>query len=112
VNGKNFTEDKALKGKLMNVHKSFGVLMAGLAVPRIALRLTTKIPAHLPGSHAIENLAGNAVHLGMYGVMIFLPLSGITMGYFGGKGLPFFGAHIPGATEPNGALAKAAYQVG
>mmetsp|Transcript_6218 Transcript_6218/g.9004 ORF Transcript_6218/g.9004 Transcript_6218/m.9004 type:complete len:217 (+) Transcript_6218:63-713(+) len=103
------TEDKELKGKLMRVHKSFGVLMAGLAVPRIALRLTTKIPAALPGP-AWEHFASKASHVLMYGVLIFMPLSGITMGYFGGKGLPFFAWNIPGKEEPVGAVAKQAYQ--
>jgi cytochrome b561 len=38
-----------------------------------------------------------------------MPISGITMGYFGGKGLPFFGYTIPGAEEKDGALAKSAF---
>ena len=29
---------------------------------------------------------------GRYGFMLFMPISGITMGYFGGKGLPFYGS--------------------
>ena len=29
--------------------------------------------------------------------MIFMPTTGILMGYFGGKGLPFFFTTIPGA---------------
>lgn len=43
--------------------------------------------------------------------MIFMPVSGITMGYFGGKGIPFFWTDIPGADEDSkdGALAKQAY---
>ncbi len=41
------TKDNELKGKMMNIHKSFGVLMASLVVPRIALRLTTLIPAYV-----------------------------------------------------------------
>jgi len=38
--------------------------------------------------------------------MILLPVTGIAMGYFGGKGLPFFGYTIPGKKEPNGWIAK------
>jgi len=33
------------------------------------------------------------------------------MGYFGGKGLPFFGYTIPGAEKPNGQIAKNAFKV-
>jgi cytochrome b561 len=108
VNAKNYTDDKAMKGKLMNIHKSFGVLMMGLAVPRLALRLSTKIPAKLPGMQW-EHIVGSASHIALYGAIIFMPLSGVAMGYFGGKGLPFFGLHIPGKAEPIGAIAKTAY---
>lgn len=31
------------------------------------------------------------------------------MGYFGGKGIPFFGYTIPGAAEPTPAVAKNAF---
>ena len=31
------------------------------------------------------------------------------MGYFGGKGIPFFGYHIPGASEPCPVIAKNAF---
>jgi cytochrome b561 len=31
--------------------------------------------------------------------MIIMPASGIAMGYYGGKGLPFFGTTIPGVVK-------------
>lgn len=41
-----------------------------------------------------------------------MPTSGIAMGYFGGKGLPFFGfGTIPGAASPNGAIAGQAFKI-
>ena len=43
--------------------------------------------------------------------MVILPVTGIGMGYFGGKGLPFFGYAIPGKKEPNGDIAKLNYTV-
>jgi len=43
--------------------------------------------------------------------MIILPVTGIAMGYFGGKGLPFFGYTIPGKKEPVGWIAKQNYNV-
>ena len=43
--------------------------------------------------------------------MIFMPVSGVSMGYFGGKGIPFFGiTHIKGADEPKGDIAKWSFQ--
>ena len=41
--------------------------------------------------------------------MIFKPVSGIAMGYYGGKGLPFFWTKIDGAETPNKDIAKSAY---
>ncbi|KAJ1466991.1 hypothetical protein T484DRAFT_1860109, partial [Baffinella frigidus] len=38
-----------------------------------------------------------------------MPVSGIAMGYYGGKGLPFFWTTLPGAEKANGAIAKQAY---
>lgn len=48
-------------------------------------------------------MAADAAHLGLYGFMIIMPASGIAMGYYGGKGLPFFTTTIPGIvkTEEN-----------
>lgn len=43
--------------------------------------------------------------------MLILPITGISMGYFGGKGLPFFGYTIPGKKEPIGAIAKQSYTI-
>jgi cytochrome b561 len=42
--------------------------------------------------------------------MIFMPFTGIVMGYFSGKGLPFFGYLIPGKKEPVGEIAGLAYK--
>mmetsp|Transcript_16838 Transcript_16838/g.31903 ORF Transcript_16838/g.31903 Transcript_16838/m.31903 type:complete len:115 (+) Transcript_16838:34-378(+) len=44
------TKDKKEKGKFMKLHKSLGLVVAGLVVPRVGLRLTSAIPGNLPGS--------------------------------------------------------------
>eukprot|EP00967_Tisochrysis_lutea_P013196 scaffold14722_cov32-Tisochrysis_lutea.AAC.1 len=42
----------------------------------------------------------NAGHAALYGALFFMPLSGFAMGYYGGKGVPFYGLFtIPGKTE-------------
>ncbi len=40
-----------------------------------------------------------------------MPVSGILMGYYGGKGLPFFYTTIKGAEEPNKSVAGNAFSV-
>ncbi len=65
---------------------------------RIAIRLSSKLPAAIPGP-AWEHFAATAMHYSQYALMVGLPASGVAMGYFGGKGLPFFGIQIPGASK-------------
>lgn len=98
------------KGKWMNLHKSTALIFAAMLPARVGLRLASKLPAHLPGSTP-EIFAGKASHLAMYGFMGVMPATGIAMGYFGGKGLPFFGMTIPGAQgdAKNGKLAGNAF---
>ena len=43
--------------------------------------------------------------------MIGMPATGIAMGYFGGKGLPFFYTTLPGAAEKNGKVAGQAFKI-
>jgi cytochrome b561 len=109
VNSLQFTNDKKLKGDLMFYHKSFGVLGALLLAPRLIVRATSYIPAHVPGA-AWEKIAGAASHIALYGFMIAMPVTGVAMGYFGGKGLPFFYTTFDGAKEANGDIAKQAYK--
>eukprot|EP00629_Pelagomonadales_sp_RCC1024_P013055 CAMPEP_0119283332 /NCGR_PEP_ID=MMETSP1329-20130426/28316_1 /TAXON_ID=114041 /ORGANISM="Genus nov. species nov., Strain RCC1024" /LENGTH=199 /DNA_ID=CAMNT_0007284003 /DNA_START=69 /DNA_END=665 /DNA_ORIENTATION=+ len=104
------------KGELMGLHKSFGLTVAVLALPRVALRLTTKIPAHLPGLTFPEQLAGSASHLALYGGMVAMSATGVTMGLLG-KGIPFFGYKVPALETQllpdtkNGAVAGQAFKL-
>lgn len=43
--------------------------------------------------------------------MTIMPATGIAMGYYGGKGLPFFTTTFPGAEKPNGAIAKQSFSI-
>ena len=60
----------------------------------------------------VDTHARRLSHGLLYAALVILPGTGIAMGYFSGKGLPFFGATIPGAAVPNGAIAKQAFKVG
>lgn len=98
------------KGDLMFMHKSLGLLSGMLVAPRLALRLSSKFPGHVPGP-AWEQFAASASHYALYGWMLVMPVTGIAMGYYGGKGLPFFTTTIPGAPTPDGAIAKQAFSI-
>jgi len=104
------SKDKKLKGQMMMIHKSTALLTTVGIISRVAIRLASKIPPAMPNPPILK-AASTLVHYGLYAFMIVMPTSGIAMGYFGGKGLPFFGMTIPGAAEKNGEIAKTAYGI-
>jgi cytochrome b561 len=110
VQGAIYTKDKKLKGDLMFYHKSFGLLSLGFLFPRLALRAVSKIPEHLPGP-AWELISAKVTHGLLYAFMIIMPISGTIMGYYSGKGLPFFWKTLDGAPKADGATAKQAFQI-
>tara|TARA_B110001452_G_scaffold2302_1_gene1987 strand:- start:503 stop:1213 length:711 start_codon:yes stop_codon:yes gene_type:complete len=86
------------KGTLMMIHKSTAVLVSAMLFPRVLLRVATKAPPPIPGN-ILEKFAANVSHVAMYGFMAFMPFTGLAMGYYGGKGVPFYGLYtFPGAT--------------
>uniref|UniRef100_A0A7R9VZQ2 Cytochrome b561 bacterial/Ni-hydrogenase domain-containing protein n=1 Tax=Chlamydomonas euryale TaxID=1486919 RepID=A0A7R9VZQ2_9CHLO len=96
------------KGELMHLHKSLGLLTGMLVVPRLAIKLSSKLPPAVHGP-AWEQMAGAVSHNVMYVWMVLMPATGIAMGYYGGKGLPFFSTTFAGAETPNGGVAKQAF---
>jgi cytochrome b561 len=61
---------------VIDTHKSVGITVLGLALLRILWRVSHRPPA-LPASYRwLERAAAHAVHLGLYGLIIALPVSG------------------------------------
>lgn len=95
------TKDKKLKMDYMFYHKSFGTLAAALLMPRLIFKAVSKGPGPM-SSVLWEKIAAQVSHAAMYGFMIVMPVTGVAMGYYGGKGLPIFFTSIPGAEKPDG----------
>mmetsp|Transcript_33175 Transcript_33175/g.48651 ORF Transcript_33175/g.48651 Transcript_33175/m.48651 type:complete len:192 (+) Transcript_33175:66-641(+) len=91
------------KGMWMHRHKSLGLLTGMLVAPRLAYRVINmgKYSAVTPleGTGPIETIAAKVSHYGLYAFMTIMPASGIAMGYYGGKGLPFFNTKFDGITH-------------
>lgn len=105
---------KEEKGIWMFRHKSLGLLSGILVAPRLGYRLFNTAKFHLrpfDGAGHVEKAAGKASHYALYAFMTVMPATGIAMGYYGGKGLPFFYTTIPGAETPNGAIAKQSFSL-
>jgi cytochrome b561 len=111
VQGAIQTKDKKLKGDLMFYHKSFGLLSFGLLFPRLVMRGISKIPGHLPGSATWEKILNNISHTLLYAFLIGMPTTGVVMGYYSGKGLPFFWQTLSGAEKADGEIAKQAFKI-
>jgi cytochrome b561 len=67
---------QAAERPMIDLHKSLGITVLGLAAMRLLWRLTHKPPA-LPASYAPwERIAAHAAHWVLYGLIFLLPLSG------------------------------------
>lgn len=100
------------KDTLYKLHNTFGVLLGAAVVPRLFLRLVTKLPLHLPGFW-IEHQVAHLGHGALYGLMLFMPITGVSMSYFGGKGQPLIVGNIPGKgaiTAEDGEIAKHSFK--
>lgn len=99
------------KGPWMHRHKSLGVLSGIIMVPRLGMKLMSSEVASLAGSTAIEIQLAKASHYLLYAFGIVMPVTGISMGLWGGKGLPFFFTTIPSFVETNGFVAKWSFKI-
>eukprot|EP01084_Bolivina_argentea_P149513 261176_1 len=79
---------------------------------RFAARVMSKAPPPVEGA-AVGNIVAKIAHVLLYGFMTTMPATGIAMGYYGGKGLPFFFTTIPGVDKENtrGDIAKQAFWI-
>lgn len=60
----------------IDLHKSIGLTVLGLALMRVLWRLSHAPPPAPPGHGRLERLAAHATHLALYGLILALPLSG------------------------------------
>jgi cytochrome b561 len=61
---------------VIDTHKSIGITVLGLALLRILWRLGHRPPAAPALHHRLERMAARLAHLGLYLLMLLLPLSG------------------------------------
>ena len=84
------------------------------SAPRLGYRILNAAKykvGHPTGTSKIEGHVADVSHLALYGFMVGMPVTGTIMGYYGGKGLPFFWTTLDGATTANGKLAGQAYSI-
>lgn len=82
---------KAGRSLVIGLHKSIGLTILALTLARIAWRLGHRPPPLPHWLTAGERLAARATHVGFYGLMLLMPLSGWLMVSAGKYPLTWFG---------------------
>lgn len=79
---------------LYPIHKSVGILMLLLVLPRVIWRLKNGWPAALTVQKKVEHFLGKLVHWVLLLSTIAFPISGMMMSGLGGHGLEVFGFEL------------------
>lgn len=97
------------KWALYGLHKSVGILLLLLIVLRILWKFSNPRPPIL--GRGIQKILASITHVGLYGVMLALPISGYIMSSAGGYGVKVFGYKLPDLLGTNKPLADIAHNV-
>ncbi len=73
-----------------DLHFALGTLVLTLTALRLLWRLTNPLPAPPPGTPAWQDWAARLGHLGLYLLMVAVPLSGVFAAWLGGKSINLF----------------------
>ena len=84
------TPGDATRRFLLEWHKSLGMTGMMLIVLRIAYRLAVAAPPYAERMGRLNHAAASGAHLGLYALMLFMPLTGYWNSAAGGYSLPFF----------------------
>lgn len=87
------------------MHYMLGLTVLGLTVLRLWFRSRQSYPAIEPAPPAWQHKLAALVHLGLYALLIGLPLVGWLILSAEGKAIPFWGLELPALIAPNDELA-------
>jgi cytochrome b561 len=96
----------AAKATLTNLHFVFGALVLALVAVRGLLRLTITVPALPENTHPHVAKAALVGHLGLYALMIGVPLIGVITAFYRGRGIDFGLFQITSPFEGNRTTGK------
>lgn len=85
----------ALKFQVIQLHKSFGLLVLALAFTRVFWRFSNPTPRLPQGTPRWQAAAAHGTHLALYALMFVLPFSGWMMSDAKGYHPNFFGLPVP-----------------
>lgn len=79
-----------LGDEYIGLHKSIGASFLIWTILRIITRVVTKAPSPLPAP-AWQTAIAHLTHLALYVAMLAMPLTGMLMSMYGGRGVSVFG---------------------
>ena len=79
------------RAAVINLHKSFGIVLALLIVVRLAWRVTHRPPAWPQSMPPWQRSAAQWSHRALYACMVVMPLAGYVASNFSKHGVRFFG---------------------
>jgi cytochrome b561 len=87
---------------VIDIHKSFGLLILMLMVVRVLWRLTERTPGLPANVPSWERIAARASHLLLYVGLFVMPISGYLMASAHGETVRFFGITLPHLVDLRG----------
>jgi cytochrome b561 len=103
------TFGKDMTNLLYKYHKTFGVLILGLMVLRIALKLMLPKPAYAQPLTRFEHIASNAVHGILYLALVLMAVVGWLATGASGFPVEFFNWNLPAILSKDKALGETLY---
>ncbi|HTD29493.1 MAG TPA: cytochrome b [Xanthomonadaceae bacterium] len=94
---------------VIDVHKSFGLLILMLMVVRVAWRISERTPKLPATGPSWERIAARATHVLLYVGLFVMPVSGYLMAIGEGEPVQFFGLALPHVVELRGRWAHVAH---
>ena len=95
--------------EILTIHKSLGMTALALVAVRVVWRLSVDAPAYSAGLGPLSRFGAHLVHVGLYALMIAMPVSGYLDSVAGGHDAPWFGVFtFPAAIGRSAALAHRA----
>lgn len=105
-------EAAPLKWDIYGLHKATGILVLALVLLRAIWRARNPKPASLPTHQQWEKCLAHSAHIGLYIMMIGMPLTGWAMSSAGGHAISFYGLFtVPPLLDKNPDLGKIFNQV-
>ena len=98
--------------ELLDIHKSLGMTVLVLVPLRLVYRFVVGEPPYSVSLSRFVHLAARLGHVGLYGLMLAVPMSGYTYSAAGGYSLPWFGVFSwPRLLSRNEVLARSAENI-